>query len=194
MRIQFSDVYSERHGAFTLDTITRALQIEQHAGRIASHVTFKVLRGIRSNTGRPAVEVQLQAADRDRGRRYGSNGSYGQTNSLQPVDGVQYAATFDEWGWFLRRLYATDWGITVGSPSRPTYDGGSDFDHQTGMTYRADLAERIERVGDPFPFRVGKNMIGARGRGRSAYASRSWGILDERTAEWARQFYAGEVF
>lgn len=195
MRIQFSDVYlGPAHRPLSLDILTDALAAEQAAGRIAPHVTFKVLRGIRSNTGRPAVEVQLQAAERDRGRRYGNRGSYGQTNSLQPVDGVQFAATFDEWGWFLRRLYRADWGIVVGSPSRPTYSDGGDFDHQTGKTYRADLAELIERAGDPFPFRVGKNVIGARGRGRSSYGSDYWGQRDERTAEWARAFYAGEVF
>jgi hypothetical protein len=194
MRIQFSDVYlGPAHRLLSLDILTDALAAEQAAGRIAPHVTFKVLRGIRSNTGRPAVEVQLQAAERDRGRRYGAAGAYSSRNEWE-AGRLNYAATFDEWGWFLRRLYRADWGMVVGSPSRPTYSDGGDFDHRTGKTYRADLAELIERAGDPFPFRVGKNVIGARGRGRSSYGSDYWGQRDERTADWARAFYAGEVF
>lgn len=189
MRIQFSDVYLERD-RLTLDTVRRALQTEQEAGRIAPHVTFKVLRGIRSTTGRPACEVQLQAAERDRGRRAGNSGSYG---AMRPeYDG--YAATFDEWGWFLRRLYMQDWGMIVGSPSAPTYSSGLDFDFCTGETYHPLLASHIKDHGDPFPFRVTRSVIGARGRGRSSYATTSWGTRDARTEDWARAFYAGEVF
>lgn len=179
MRIEFSSATNE-------PDIRKLLRQEVEAGRIAPHVYVEI-RAIKARSGKPAYNVYLSATERDRGRRAGNSGSYGSMN-----DG-SYAATYDEWGWLLAALYNADPDMHVGSPSYPTYRDDSDFHDQTGWTYRNDLAQIIEQWGDPYPFRSGRNLSGRRGFGRQLDAK--YGAKeDERTAEWARKFYAGEVY
>jgi hypothetical protein len=193
-------IYSSIHPYITERTVRAALDAEQSAGRIAPHVRFKLLHGLNPRTAAAAVEVQLEATERDRGRRFGNSGSYGATNeySVTPDQRI-FAATYDEWGWLLQRLYADNDELMVGAPTadRAIYSGRDDFEHKTALTYRADLAELLESDGDVYPYISGRSTIGARGRGRrfiDEVGVHNWCKLDERTPEWARSFYAGEVF
>jgi hypothetical protein len=159
--------------------IRQALAQQKGLGRIASHVTFKRLTEHRSGTHNYAYEVQLEAAERDNGRRAGNSGSYG---AMRPeYDG--YAATFDEWGWLLAALYLIDRDIVVGTAKHPTYADRNHFAISTGYTYFPEkLIERINEHGDPYPIVTGRDgktkrgyMIGRRGANRS----------DDRRGHWA---------
>ena len=148
------------------------LKVEKLADRIAPHVTFKRLTSHRSTVRAIAYEIQLEAAERDRGRRAGNSGSYG---AMQPeYDG--YAATFDEWGWLLAALYDRDPRMVVGQASAPVYADALDFHRRTGYTYHPEaLIGMIERniadgdepaEADPYPYVIGKAGEGRRGFGR----------------------------
>jgi hypothetical protein len=173
----------------TYEQAATALREEKQAGRIAPHVHFKLIREFTPRGGGIATEVQLEAYERDRGRRYGNAGSYGA--------GSDYAATYDEWGWFLQHLYDETPTMLAGSPAYPAYKDREDYIAKTGMSYVPDLAERLARTGDPYPYVAGRRCIGRRGAGRlsgSDPRSQYWGKPDPRTPEWARDFRAGQVY
>lgn len=173
----------------TEDQARDALIAERKLGRIAPHVSFKILRGFTPRGGGQAVEVQLEAYERDRGRRYGNSGAYGR--------GYDYAATYDEWGFFLQRLYDENPTMKCGSPTRPWYADKGDYMEKTAMSYSADLLETLAVTEDPFPYVAGRNCIGRRGAGRlsaSEPRARYWGKPQPRTVEWVRAFQSGEVY
>lgn len=47
----------------------------------------------------------------------------------------EQAATWDEWGIFLGRLYEIDRNLLVGSAKNPIYEGWDDFHWQTGERF-----------------------------------------------------------
>lgn len=152
-------------------TIRDALRGQQGLGRIAKHVSFKTLAQHRSTCAPHAFEIQLEADERDNGRRAGNSGSHG---AMRPeYDG--YAATFDEWGWLLRSLFLLDPKMIVGSRKNPIYDGAEDFHLRTAWTYDPErLIDALENGDDPFPFVTGRAaktkrgyIIGRRGADRS---------------------------
>lgn len=155
-----------------LSTLDTALASQQQRDRIADHVSFKTIPDPHgSSIRRHAFEIQLEADRRDRGRRAGNSGSYGAMRA--EVDG--YAATYDEWGWFLAALYDLDPDMIVGSPSSPTYRSKVHFHRVTGFSYApAFLIETITQEGaDPFPYVTGAGartkrgyLIGRQGAGR----------------------------
>lgn len=172
-------------------TIRSALAEQIALGRIAPHVTFKTLAPHRSQTHMFAFEIQLEAAERDRGRRAGNSGSYGAMRPEQ--DG--YAATFDEWGWLLAALYRLDLEMIVGSVKTPTYSSTVHFHRVTALTYNPEVwldevcewpACADER--DPFPIVTGKAVgtkagyvVGRRGADRRTRQDvRSYWPHDER--------------
>ncbi len=164
--------------------IRQALAQQKGLGRIASHVTFKTLTEHRSASHNYAYEIQLEAAERDNGRRAGNSGSYG---AMRPsVDG--YAATFDEWGWLLGALYASDPHMCVGTVKHPVYADRVDFDHKTGLTYNPERWLEIVNARpsyaaeyDPYPIVTGRDgktkrgyIEGRRGANRSDDAHGYW--------------------
>lgn len=164
------------------------------AGTVARHVGFKRLTLHRGGPGYAyALEIQLDAQVRDRGRRQGNSGSYGAMG-----DGT-YAATYDEWGFFLAALYRHD----EGARAMPNFKRGtaqyldaSHFHEMTGRTYDPAYPAHVERYGDDYGYRSGRNQIGRRGAGRMHYDSTNvrWAKADERTADYLRKLQAGEVF
>lgn len=186
MRLHLTDTYSVDATTLAHD----ALQACKDRGQIANHLHFKALSIHRSSFGQCAIEIQFETFTRDRGRRQGNSGSYGAMES-----GV-YTATYDEWGFFLAELYRRDEGMRCGGVKWPTYRDASDFHEQTGRTYDSAYPDHVERYGDDFGYRDGRNVIGRRGAGRVHYdSSRTrYATEDERTAEWIRSFQAGEVF
>lgn len=173
-----------------------ALNECQAAGTVAEHVGFKTLTEHRGGPGFAyALEIQLEATDRDRGRRAGNSGSYG---AMQPYyDG--YAATYDEWGFFLAALYRMDEGARC-APNfkRGTahYYDADDFHDKTGRTYDPAYVDYVGQYGDDFMYRSGRNQIGRRGAGRVHYDSSAtrWAKEDPRDAAWLRDLHAGKVF
>lgn len=98
MRIHFTETH-ENPAAIAYAALTEC----QAAGTVAGHVGFKTLTEHHGGPGFAyALEIQLEALTRDRGRRAGNSGSYGA--------GENYAATYDEWGFFLAALYRMDEG------------------------------------------------------------------------------------
>lgn len=177
MRIH-SDVIAD------LAAIRLELRVEQLAGRIASHVSFKTLAAHASRSHARAFEIQLEAEERDNGRRAGNSGSYG---AMRPeVDG--YAATYDEWGWLLAALYRLDPGMVVGTPKNPTYRDAEHFHEHTAWTY--DPMRWLAYVldwptfadeRDPFPVVTGQAaktrrgyLEGRRGAGRVREIERAY--------------------
>lgn len=191
-----------------------ALRECQDSGTIAEHVGFKVLdeRG-RRGTG-AALEIQLEASRRDRGRRAGNTGSYGASTGYGG-DGA-FAATYDEWGFLIAAMYrlATTGDdapgeFFCGSAKYKVYADETDFHYKTGRTYDQSYPELLEawegvedeahrnfgRI-DDFRYRSGRNQIGRRGAGRVHIENNGtrWAKLDIRSPEWLRQFQNGEVF
>lgn len=117
MRIHTDKLSEQNIRAFLADEIT--------AGRIAPTVGFKKLTQHGSRSKARAFEVQLESwdnADGD-GRREGNSGSYG--------GGENYAATHDEWGWFLAALFAAE-----PEADATHYYNADDFHHKTTDNYR----------------------------------------------------------
>lgn len=85
------------------DHIIRALQNSKDAGKVDFNVQFVSLDPRGSRSRKHAYEVQLgwygQKISGD-GRRYKNSGVNG--------SGDVYAATYDEWGWFIDELYKLD--------------------------------------------------------------------------------------
>lgn len=176
----------------TEDEAYAALKAERDAGRIDRSVSFKLIRQLTPRGGGVATEVQFEAWERNRGRRLGNSGAYGAMN----WEGA-YAATYDEWGFFLQHLYDIHADMVCGSPTHPTYADRDDYVRKTGATYTADLAEKIEGEGDPYPWLCGRNQVGRRGATRLSWDDPNgprWGKLATRTPEWVRQFRGGEVY
>lgn len=174
--------------------IRDALRGQQALGRIAKHVTFKTLDEHRSTILGGAFEIQLEASERDCGRRVGNSGSYGAMRA--EVDG--YAATFDEWGWLLRSLFMLDPNMLVGSPKAPTYANAAAFHRKTAWTYAPEtLIDALESGDDPFPIVTGRAantkrgyMIGRRGANRQADIGQPYWPhkVHPRTADEVRAF------
>lgn len=175
-------------------TIVAALIEGKELGRIAEHVTFKRLTDHESRSHVVGWEIQLEASERDNGRRAGNSGSYG---AMRPeVDG--YAATFDEWGWLLAALFERDPGMVVGSPKHPTYANKADFDRKTALTYAPDalLGYLVNAGYDPYPIVVGKAartkrgyFVGRRGASRVDSQPSYWpGKVAPRTPDEVRAF------
>lgn len=175
------NIYSDKIDSW--EKISDALTREKDAGRIARHVTFEVLREFRAQKSRFGYRLKLSAAVRDSGRRWGNSGGYGATSGTTG----DYAATYDEWGWLISALYdLDDYMIVAFNPKNPVYADRWDFEEKTGGTYTREqllhqLDERDEleqlkksflagdtylRVGDPYPFQVGRGGKGREGSGR----------------------------
>lgn len=177
------------------EPISDALTRQKNLGRIALHVSFKVLRQHRSNTRARAFEIQLEAHEQDNGRRAGNSGSYG---AMRPeVDG--YAATYDEWGWLLAALYELDRDMIVGSPKTPVYANAVAFHRKTAWSYAPEvLIDALENGDDPFPIVMGRGarakrgyMVGRRGADRFAEGDiRPYWThkVQPRTVEEVREF------
>lgn len=181
-------------------TISDALKAQKQLGRIAPHVFFKTLEHHGSRSHQFAYEIQLEAEERDNGRRAGNSGSYG---AMRPeYDG--YAATFDEWGWLLAALFEVDPKMMVGSWKNPTYAGSEHFDERTAWTYNPERWLKyvnewppLADDRDPFPFVTGRAastkrgyMIGRRGADRASGPGRWARLVREqpRTVAEVRAF------
>ncbi|HBH59913.1 MAG TPA: hypothetical protein DDY41_17665 [Arthrobacter bacterium] len=78
------------------------------AGRIPAHVSLITCAEYRSRVRKAGIEIQLGTYDKEPGdgRRWSNTGTHG-ANSEANGEGV-YAATWNEWGWFLAEVFAAD--------------------------------------------------------------------------------------
>lgn len=193
MRIHFpsSPITSDGWTKHPRDLAYIALNECQQAGTIAKHVTFKALSSHnRKGTG-SALEVQLEASESDRGRRSGNSGSYG------AMSNGTYAATYDEWGFFLAALYRhAGSDLICGTPKHPVYADEEDFHFKTGRTYDPAYVDYVGMYGDDYLYRGGRNQMGRRGAGRVHYDNpyTRYTTEDPRTADFLRDLQAGKTF
>jgi hypothetical protein len=123
-----------------------ALKKAKDDGHVTDDVCFQGgLKPSGSRTHPRAFEVQLGTDDKtslpggytdQRGnrmnvRRYKNSGSCGA--------GSVYAATWDEWGWFMANVFATDPQAVFGSVTgrEHSYRGEADFHAQTGGKFNS---------------------------------------------------------
>lgn len=166
----------------------QALKTEQAAGRIAPSVRFKTLTTHTSQSHARAFEVQLESTHlvKGDGRRRGNSGSYGAMN-----DGCNYAATYDEWGWFIARLFTLAPDTVIGSVKNPMYADQDDFDTRTGLTYHPEiLLPLLNADSDPYPYLTGKSKVGRRGFGRVSGDVSGWQLSYCTYAPRTAQEYA----
>ena len=161
-----------------------ALNSEKEIGRIAPTVTFKVLDPKGSRSHARAFEVQLESWDYEvgDGRRRGNDGAYG---AMQEA----WAATYDEWGWFLAALYRVDQDMICGSNKNPVYAGSLDYAMKTAETYTlGELVAQLDDGCDPYPWVWRAPRRGRYGAGRSEVNHYGAFTHRPRTAEWYREF------
>lgn len=105
-------------------TIIDALQAAKAKGHVTHGVQFYILDGHKSRSRSGAYEIQLGTAHKVKGdgrgwKNSGTNGA-----------GDTYAATRDEWGWFIDELFEVDPNAVFGQ-----YKGRDDFHAQTRYAY-----------------------------------------------------------
>ena len=109
----------------TDNDVFAALQRAKDAGKVDTSVMFEEIQGKGSRSHKQAWEVKLGwYGDKVKGdgRRWTNSGTRG--------NGGNYAATYDEWGWFIAELYAKDENAVFGQ-----YKGYDDFMNQTRFAY-----------------------------------------------------------
>lgn len=114
----------------TWQSMHSALDAAKTKGRIAEHVVFEACAEYRSRQRAKGIEVKLATYEKEPGdgRRWTNTGNRG-ANSDQNGEGL-YAATRDEWGWFLAEVFYADPEATSA-----WYDGRADFDAVTKTAY-----------------------------------------------------------
>ena len=92
------------HTALTQAEVRRALGDVQRAGHVTPDIGFMQLDSERSMSRPHGFKIQLGTYDKTSGptrsRHYKNSGSNGA--------GDVWAATYDEWGWFIERVFELD--------------------------------------------------------------------------------------
>lgn len=114
-----SDILSET-------SVRAALRHAQVIDKVTYDIQFVVFDTKGSRSHCRGFDIQLGTYDKTSGptksRRYKNSGQYG-------ADSI-WAATYDEWGWFLAALFSIDPDATAGP-----YKGLADFNRQTSDKY-----------------------------------------------------------
>lgn len=90
----------------------------------------------------PGVYAEVTThGSRDRARalsiKLEGNGRRGNSGSYGAMDDGTFAATWDEWGVVIARLFALDPAARFGDKSNPVYDGAEHYHWTTGDRFRA---------------------------------------------------------
>lgn len=114
------------HTELTGTEVYAALRRANAAGRIPSDVDFEVFQAHRSTKRSRGFEIQLGTYDQTSGptrsRHYKNSGTNGAGNI--------WAATYDEWGWFIAEVMAADPEAIFGP-----YNGREGFNEATNDAY-----------------------------------------------------------
>lgn len=111
----------------TWSTIREALDRAKAAGHVSPNVHIEESGIHGSRKRKAAIEIKLGTYVKIKGdgRRYVNTGNRG-----ADAEAGLYAATYDEWGWFIAELFAADPEATFGN-----YDGVTDFDSTTRFKF-----------------------------------------------------------
>jgi hypothetical protein len=114
----------------TWRSINEALSRAQAAGRVADHVELWICDEYGSRKRARGFEIRLGTHTKIKGDKRGwtNTGKRG-ANSEHNGEGI-YAATYDEWGWFIAELFAVEPDAIFGD-----YDGRHGFDAATKTAY-----------------------------------------------------------
>lgn len=129
------------------ETEVRACLARQHAvGDIPADVEFDIFGLVGSRSHQHAYEIHLATAQRDTR----NDGIKRKTSSMAGSSGLRYAATYDEWGWFLAEFFSADPDAKA-SP----YKNQADFHAKTAYTYASGIGELPGDTApaDPEPYR-----------------------------------------
>jgi hypothetical protein len=114
--------------------VRRALRSAQDAGLVADDIHFVVGPEPHGSRKRAhAYEIQLGTDNKYSGRDLNKNGSIKNRrpkNTGQYGSSQVYAASYDEWGWFIAGIFAADPDAIFGP-----YDGLEDFVDKTHSAY-----------------------------------------------------------
>lgn len=116
----------------TASDVRDALERAKKRGHVDRLTVFDVLEVKGSRTRKNAFEVHLEwVGDKVKGdgRRWTNSGNRGADT------GGSYAATYDEWGWFIAELFDKDENAVFGH-----YKGMDDFNNQTRSAYELTYA------------------------------------------------------
>jgi hypothetical protein len=138
------------HTSLTYSDMWAMLVAAKQAGKITQDIDFTANSMYGSKSHLRAFEIQLGTYDKHslppgtkdpRGKAYrvrrfknsGKSGAYsdGGGGPFGRCDESVYAATYDEWGWFLAYLFAADRLAKAG-----IYDGAADFQRKTDYKFR----------------------------------------------------------
>lgn len=104
--------------------VREALDRAKASGRVDRLVDFLLLEPKKSRKRENGFEVRLEWLGekvKGDGRRWANSGKYG-AESYSNGNGY-YAATWDEWGWFIAELYRADPSLVFGHyTSREVFD------------------------------------------------------------------------
>jgi uncharacterized protein YwbE len=134
------------HTNLTADNIRTCLD-QAKAGDIPSDIVFDVFGETGSRSHPHGFEVHLASTQKNTR----DDGVTRRTNPMARHDGPRYAASYDEWGWFLAELFAADRAAKAGP-----YKNEDDFHVKTRHAYtpmgRAQLPP--DHAGDLEPARA----------------------------------------
>jgi hypothetical protein len=120
-------------------SIRGAMEKAKGHGLVTHDIEFVEFQLQGSRSRKAGYEIQLGTYDQGSGptksRHYKNGGNMGATSGHYTTDRV-WAATYDEWGWFIVELFNTDPEAIFGP-----YKGVRSFHAQTQNKYRPILAE-----------------------------------------------------
>lgn len=125
-----------------------AMEAVKNDGKVAKDVQFTAFSDHKSRTHPFAYEIQLGTHDRHslpenyvdrqgrhrRTRNFKNSGDRGSASEWATGCDV-YAATWEEWGWFMAELFALDPDARWGSVKGWHYAGVADFNAKTGNRF-----------------------------------------------------------
>jgi hypothetical protein len=115
------------HTSMTGTAVETALQRAKDKGKISPDVTFAVFgSGYGSRSHSRAFEIQLGTLDKTSGPK---NSRHFKNTGQEEASRI-YAATYDEWGWFIAEIFNIDPAAKFG-----LYDGQINFEVQTNDAY-----------------------------------------------------------
>jgi hypothetical protein len=138
------------HTALTGAQVYEALDTAKAAGHVTGDVTFVNYGTSGSRTHQRGYEIQLgtyckdslpsgyqdQHGHRMNVRRYKNTGSHGaNTQNYSSSGDSVWAATWDEWGWFIAAVFAAD-----PSARWANYESEADFNRQTENKFKKEGA------------------------------------------------------
>lgn len=113
-------------------TVLQAMNTARRLGRVTRDIELITLEPQGSRSRKHGFKIQLGTYDQSSGptkSRHLAGGQHGAIHDMQV-----WAATYDEWGWFIAELFAIDPDALFGP-----YKGLQSFNEQTGFKYVREL-------------------------------------------------------